>query len=117
MLKILKIKECNNNLSYFLNIMDGLNECTGRIIIMTTNKIDHLDKALIRPGRIDIKIKFDKCTLDDIYKMICLFWKDQVDFNLEDLDESLNKKYTSAEIVNIFRKANNYNDFKNSFIK
>ena len=50
----------NNNLSFFLNIIDGLNECSGRIIIMTTNKIDYLDKAIIRPGRIDIKINFKK---------------------------------------------------------
>ena len=50
----------NNNLSFFLNIIDGLNECSGRIIILTTNKIDYLDKAIIRPGRIDIKIRFIK---------------------------------------------------------
>ena len=32
--------QMNNNLSYLLNILDGLNECSGRIIIMTTNNID-----------------------------------------------------------------------------
>jgi chaperone BCS1 len=30
----------------------------GRILIMTTNHIEKLDEALIRPGRIDKKAKF-----------------------------------------------------------
>ena len=52
----------NNNLSFFLNILDGINECPGRIIIMTTNYPKLLDKALIRPGRIDLICEFTKCT-------------------------------------------------------
>lgn len=43
------------SLSDLLNAIDGLyTKSNGRIIIMTTNKIDKLDPALIRPGRIDI---------------------------------------------------------------
>ena len=52
----------NNNLSYLLNMIDGIHECSGRIIIITTNRPEVLDKALIRPGRIDIKIHFQKLT-------------------------------------------------------
>ena len=51
-----------NSLSRLLNILDGIIETPGRIIIMTTNKLDKLDKALIRPGRIDIQIDFTKCS-------------------------------------------------------
>lgn len=104
----------NNNLSFLLNILDGLNECSGRIIIMTTNKIEHLDKALIRPGRIDIKIEFTKCALNDIIMMIKMFWKIDVDVNMMRTD--IDMKYTSAEVINIFRTTYNFEDIKNEFM-
>jgi len=66
----------NNNLSYLLNILDGLQECPGRIIIMTTNKPEYLDKALIRPGRIDYNIHMTKATVEDIKNMLNHWWKD-----------------------------------------
>lgn len=44
-------------LSSLLNIMDGISEDNGRILIMTSNCWDKLDPALTRPGRIDIEIE------------------------------------------------------------
>jgi ATP-dependent Zn protease len=105
----------NNNLSFFLNIIDGLNECSGRIIIMTTNKIDYLDKAIIRPGRIDIKINFKKYEKKDVCGIINRFWNKN--FNIDDLKENINEKYTSAEIVNMFRSTECFNDIKDIFLK
>ncbi|KAI5922804.1 BCS1 N terminal-domain-containing protein [Camillea tinctor] len=46
------------SLSGLLNILDGVASQEGRVLIMTTNHIEKLDKALIRPGRIDMTIKF-----------------------------------------------------------
>jgi len=111
------IQESDNNLSHFLNIIDGLNECSGRIIIMTTNKIDFLDPAIIRPGRIDIKIEFKKCTCEDIFNMSKLFWKKQFKYKLTDMKEDLNNKYTSAEVINIFRSGDDFTNIKSLFIK
>jgi len=45
------------NLSEVLNSLDGIFSAHGRILVATTNHIEQLDKALIRPGRIDIKIE------------------------------------------------------------
>jgi chaperone BCS1 len=45
------------NLSDVLNTFDGLLASPGRIMIMTTNHIDKLDPALIRPGRADLKLE------------------------------------------------------------
>lgn len=114
---IIASKTVNNNLSYFLNIIDGLNECSGRIIIMTTNRLDYLDPALIRPGRIDIKIEFLKCNLNDIYKMLQMFWKEKMTLKYEDLNNELDNKYTSAEIISIFRGTDDFNQIKNIFKK
>lgn len=40
-------------LSGLLNVLDGVASQEGRIVLMTSNFADNLDKALIRPGRID----------------------------------------------------------------
>lgn len=48
------------SLSGLLNILDGVASQEGRILIMTTNHIEKLDKALIRPGRVDMEVKFDR---------------------------------------------------------
>lgn len=47
------------SLSELLNKIDGLSNLENVIYIFTTNHIENLDKALIRPGRIDKLIKID----------------------------------------------------------
>ncbi|AGE57170.1 AAA ATPase [Paramecium bursaria Chlorella virus NE-JV-4] len=49
-------------LATLLNILDGVLECPGRILIVSSNHPEMLDPALIRPGRIDIMANFDRCT-------------------------------------------------------
>jgi chaperone BCS1 len=107
--------KCNNNLSYLLNMLDGIHECSGRILIMTTNKLDVLDKALIRPGRIDIKINFQKCSLYDISKMIEKFWN--IVIPTETLLPAIERKYTNAEIINIFRSTDEFDCIRHEFVK
>ena len=41
--------------SGLLNALDGVVSSEGRIVFMTTNFIDRLDAALLRPGRVDVK--------------------------------------------------------------
>lgn len=40
-------------LSGLLNVLDGVSSQEGRIVLMTSNMAHKLDKALVRPGRID----------------------------------------------------------------
>lgn len=52
----------NNGVSFsaLLNIMDGtMMKGNGTMMFLTANNPDRLDKALIRPGRIDHVVKFD----------------------------------------------------------
>ena len=42
-------------LSGLLNAIDGVTSSEGRIVFMTTNYVDKLDPALIRPGRVDYR--------------------------------------------------------------
>ncbi|KAH7027878.1 BCS1 N terminal-domain-containing protein [Microdochium trichocladiopsis] len=46
------------SLSGLLNILDGVASQEGRVLIMTTNHLEKLDKALIRPGRVDMTVEF-----------------------------------------------------------
>lgn len=48
------------SLSGLLNILDGVASQEGRVLIMTTNHIEKLDKALIRPGRVDMTVEFGR---------------------------------------------------------
>ncbi|KAL1840393.1 hypothetical protein VTJ49DRAFT_519 [Mycothermus thermophilus] len=43
----------NCTLSGLLNVIDGVASQEGRIVLMTSNYAEKLDKALVRPGRVD----------------------------------------------------------------
>ncbi|KAK4417425.1 protein HYPER-SENSITIVITY-RELATED 4 [Sesamum alatum] len=57
-------EESKVTLSGLLNFVDGLWSSCGdeRIIIFTTNHIEKLDPALLRPGRMDVHIHMSYCT-------------------------------------------------------
>lgn len=46
------------SLSGLLNAIDGVASHEGRVLIMTTNKPESLDEALVRPGRVDVQVGF-----------------------------------------------------------
>ncbi|KAF2246200.1 P-loop containing nucleoside triphosphate hydrolase protein [Trematosphaeria pertusa] len=59
------------SLSGLLNTIDGAASHEGRVLIMTTNHPEKLDPALIRPGRVDLQVKFTLATREqtrDIFK-------------------------------------------------
>jgi chaperone BCS1 len=60
-----KEKEGVNNgitLSGLLNVLDGFFAPTGVLFMMTTNRMEALDPALLRPGRIDYKLYLGKAS-------------------------------------------------------
>ncbi|KAJ3186504.1 hypothetical protein HDU85_007324 [Gaertneriomyces sp. JEL0708] len=48
--------------SGLLNVIDGVAAQEGRVLCMTTNHLEKLDPALIRPGRVDVKVLLDRAT-------------------------------------------------------
>ena len=72
------------DLSFLLNLLDGVLELPGRIVIMTSNYPEKLDHALIRPGRIDIIAKFQKCNHATMIEMMEFFY----DIVLSDNDKA-----------------------------
>jgi SpoVK/Ycf46/Vps4 family AAA+-type ATPase len=92
-----------------LNLLDGVLETPGRILIITSNYPDKLDKALVRPGRIDVRIKFDYATTTMIKDMLKHFYElsDKSAYKII-IPDDLNMKYSPARIIEAF--CNNYND-------
>ncbi|OTA92840.1 hypothetical protein M434DRAFT_314161 [Hypoxylon sp. CO27-5] len=61
------------SLSGLLNILDGVASQEGRVLIMTTNHLEKLDSALIRPGRVDMIVEFglaDEGMISSIFRAI-----------------------------------------------
>jgi hypothetical protein len=84
-------------LSCILNTIDGILENYGRILIITTNYIDRLDKALIRPGRIDMKVNFTNATNKMCRDIIENFFEQELSSDIVFPDY----KYTPAEVLEI----------------
>ncbi|KAF2771109.1 P-loop containing nucleoside triphosphate hydrolase protein, partial [Teratosphaeria nubilosa] len=63
-------------LSTLLNVLDGISAPEGRIVIMTSNNPDSLDKALVRPGRIDRKVLFDYASNEVAYNLFLRIFGD-----------------------------------------
>ena len=99
---IVKSKESTDaplNLSKILNILDGIPERTGQIIIMSTNNPTLLDDALLRPGRVDCMIEFKLASTDTAKKIILNFFEtSKLTASDEKILRGVNEKYTPAEL-------------------
>jgi hypothetical protein len=58
----------------FFSFLDGVASTEERVIFMTTNHLDRLDSALIRPGRVDVKLEISYATESQIRGMFMRFY-------------------------------------------
>ena len=94
-------KPTDMNLSKFLNILDGIPERTGQIVIMSANRPEILDPALMRPGRMDLNIHFKKASFKVFCKLVANFYQiseEEVEENFEKKIKLIEGKMTPAEI-------------------
>src|SRR3954470_2102012 len=64
----------NVTFSGLLNTLDGVASAEERIVFMTTNHIDRLDPALIRPGRVDVTEQITYATPHQISELFARFY-------------------------------------------
>lgn len=83
-----------------LNVMDGVLEQNGPITFITVNNPNKLHSALLRPGRIDLMLCFDKATNGCLKKIISKSYKLKYsDTKLNEFDKKeYNKKFSPAEV-------------------
>lgn len=99
-------KEEYLTLSDILNCIDGILELKDTIMIFTTNYVDKLDKALIRPGRIDLKIELSYMDRESKFAYI------KNAYGIAISPEYLNIDVTPAELENlVLLNQDNYENF------
>jgi hypothetical protein len=65
-------------LGQILEVLDGIIENDDRICIFTTNHIERIDKALLRPGRIDLVVEFKNLRKYDINNLYRLWYGEPI---------------------------------------
>ena len=63
--------------SGILNALDGITTSENQIVIMTTNHIENLDPALIRPGRVDHIMRFDYAVKEQIKEIFTVYTREE----------------------------------------
>ena len=58
------------NLTGILNVLDGVLDRPGRMLVISTNHPEVLDPVLIRPGRVDKKLRLGYMALEDLVRMV-----------------------------------------------
>jgi ATP-dependent 26S proteasome regulatory subunit len=77
-----------------LNILDGIPERHGHIIIIDTNHMNELDAALIRPGRVDRILSWGKMTAVSMRRFLENFYRETISEDVVFPE----RQYTAAEL-------------------
>jgi len=81
------------NLTGILNVLDGVVDTPGRMLIITTNHPEVLDPALIRPGRIDKKILLGYMVDKDVVLMMEHYFQIKLDTDqVKRINKAMNDK-------------------------
>ena len=81
-------------LGEILNVLDGVPERSGHILIMDTNHIEDLDAALIRPGRVDRILRWQKLSAKNVQAYVENYYGKSVPKSVRLPD----RKFSAAEI-------------------
>jgi ATP-dependent 26S proteasome regulatory subunit len=85
-------------------VIDGVLETPGRIVIMTSNYPERIDKALLRPGRIDVRSQFELASRSVIKDMFACYYDTAFPVELEPQlpDMQLSPAAVSAILLECF---------------
>ena len=90
-------------LSYILNVIDGIRETPGRIMIITSNHYNKLDKAFTRPGRIDISLEMRNASVNTIQEIVRHYYNEDIPRSI--LQKIKSETISPASLINMRFKA------------
>ena len=101
-------KEFDNTLNQLLTEMDGFQDSSGITVIAATNQEEHIDEALLRPGRFDRKIKIELPDFDwrwEIFRIHMM--RRNIMFTNEGVEAlaANTNGFTGAEIENVVNES------------
>jgi cell division protease FtsH len=99
--------EREQTLNQLLVEMDGFENNTGVIVMAGTNRVDILDRALLRPGRFDRQITLDKPDLRGRQAILAVHAKGKPFAPNIDLDTIAKRTpgFTGADLANVLNEA------------
>lgn len=98
--KTKKLDENSDHVSFdcLLNCLDGAERYDGIFVVITTNHIDKIEPALLRPGRVDYAISFEETLdLENVKRFVSRILKDFSEKEISNFIEEVKEK-TPAEI-------------------
>lgn len=84
------------SLSGLLNAIDGVASHEGRVLVMTTNKPEALDEALIRPGRVDLQVCFTNATRHQAKELFIRMYVDDTPKPVKQKDVNIDPDSSTA---------------------
>lgn len=97
--------ELESTLNQLLTEMDGFDENGGVLVIAATNRIDAIDKALLRSGRFDRRISISLPNYQDRAKIFKEYLKDKKCKFMLDRFVKLSVGFSGADIENLVNEA------------
>ena len=88
--------------SGLLNAIDGIAAQEGKIFFMTTNHIERLDPALIRPGRCDILLEVKRASKLQLQKMFLRFFPGEDENSIKFMNRLPADEFSMAQLQGHF---------------
>jgi chaperone BCS1 len=85
-------------MSGMLNVLDGVATPHGQVAILTTNHVQNLDPAIIRAGRVDLRLTLDYPDSEQLNRLFTTFYGTRPSKLLKA------KGYSTAELTEVFKQ-------------
>ncbi len=104
-------KMSEGTLSVLLQTLDGMIQTENRIVVVTTNYKNKLDKALLRPGRLDLSIELTYVTIEEFIRFYYMYYG----MTMCPVSYKMNENYSGADIELGFRNGLTAEEFIKEF--